>query len=205
MLYSKNTKNEKRPTALLLDLQALAAVWKVGAGSEVEGLTHHCWVEEGSDVHRAGARVGAPCCSNRDEMIEQMAVPFLNLVVHRPYTRSAQSRWTAVLSMLRKITLGFACAGVLPAAVKELLLSWRLHEGLIADLQRMVALDGDDWASKNKLRLLRVTQGFSGKAPLFALALELTMLTAVDSMLTEILGQDGFARADMSKLVDEGA
>ena len=206
MLYTTNAQGQRVPTTFHEELKQLASVCKLGLGVDVSQLTHHCWVVAGSDAHKAGAAVGAPCCQSRQEAVEKVVAAFANVVLHRPWTRSCQSRWTAVVGLLRKLCVGFSCAGLLPAAVVHLRAHWQLSDSvsLEAELARAIAADAGDFASKNKLKLLRVAKRFGDDGALLHLGVEVSVITKVDAILTDILGGGADKmRANLASLVDE--
>ena len=107
-----NKRGDPVMTTLGADLEALCAVMKLKNDEE---LVHYCFIVEGSDEHTHGGTVGAPCCETFEDSVAKTIVPLLNLLVHRAWTRSCDSRWTHLMSLLRKLGLGMASGLLEPA------------------------------------------------------------------------------------------
>lgn len=190
------------PRSFSDELEHLVSVVALGQGG-VEELTHFCWVAEGSPEHELGAPVGSACCHDFEESVERTIVPVLNLMVHKPWDRSAQSRWTYVLTLLRKLCLGYLSFGLLPAALRDLKTHWGLSEGMAPMLERMIGADNGEYEHRSKLRLLRVVRAFCSSDSLFALGLEVTTLSTIDPLLYDILGDGEKERCNLARLVSE--
>jgi hypothetical protein len=110
-MHSK-TEAGKRPKPLLEDLRALIEGLDLGSGTPAL-LKHHCWVVVGSRLHlEEGLRPNRPCCKSREEAIERVVVPVLNLLVNRAWDRQAASRWTFVSKVSHRRTHGDLIRGV---------------------------------------------------------------------------------------------
>ena len=60
-------------------------------------LKHHCWVAVGSRLHvEDGLTPKRPCCRTREDAIDRVVAPSLNMLVNRAWDRQAASRWTFV-------------------------------------------------------------------------------------------------------------
>lgn len=104
-LWKKNPKGEVEPGSLLQDLTALAAVIELGGTR----LVHYCSLDhDAANPAVAGGR-HRPCCEHRDESVSKVAGLVVNLLVSRAWDTSATSRWTYVVSTLRK-NCSVACA-----------------------------------------------------------------------------------------------
>ena len=181
-MYVKTKDGERVKGPLLTDLEALAAAVEFGSLNDSK-LTHYCCVQEGSPEHLAGLRVGGPCCRDKEESLEKVVVPILTWVVHRPWEVSAVSRWTHVVTLLKKTVVGFLAQRVLPESLRALRVHWDIHDGVISALERMVAADANDFSSKNKLRLYRVCKALCPSEMAFEAAIVLNVLMCVDPLL----------------------
>ena len=145
-MYKTNKKGEKEPKPLWQEMQELALLWDLKfSDCEDEKIIHYCWAEpESWACTREGRTAGHPCCRNREEAIERMATPLINIVVHGPWGRSAANRWTYVGKVLRLIIVGFASARILPMALKELKFCWNVADNMHAQLAALIAKDAED-------------------------------------------------------------
>ena len=145
-MYKTNQKGEKVPKPLWQELQELALLWDLKfSDCEEEKIIHFCWAEpESWACTREGRTAGHPCCRNREEAIERMATPLINIVVHGPWDRSAANRWTYVGKVLRLTIVGFASARILPMALKELKFCWRVADNMHAQLAAWISKDAED-------------------------------------------------------------
>ena len=134
------------PKPLWQEMQELALLWDLKfSDCEDEKIIHYCWAEpESWACTREGRTAGHPCCRNREEAIERMATPLINIVVHGPWDRSAANRWTYVGKVLRLIIVGFASARILPMALKELKCCWNVADDMHAQLAALIAKDAED-------------------------------------------------------------
>lgn len=199
-LYHEGKGGNKNKGRLLRDLEALCDVVDLGAGG-VSTLTHYCV----ADPHGVGnARGHRSCCKDRSDSVEKVAVPILNWVCNRGWDRSSVSRWTYVSTTLRKLAVGCLAKNMLPTAVQELQLFWRLDESMVASLERMLAADVGDFSARTKLRLLRVAKCFCSPEFLWQLAVIITNVREVDRVLYGLLG-DGRpeSRLNLRGLLDE--
>ena len=149
-------------------------------------------------------RVGSRCCKDIDEAVAKVAAPLLNLLVHRPWSRAAENRWTYVQSLMKKLALGAVCKRVLPASLRSLQTFWGLSEGLIPTLERIVAADKNEFHAKSKLRLLRVCRVLCLPSSSWQVAVIMTTLAVIDTILYAVLGngQPG-SRARLSSFLSE--
>jgi hypothetical protein len=203
-LFKTTSDGQQVPTSFYDDLLALSGVIDMGAPPEEQWM-HWCFVAEGSQMHSEGHPAGGPCCASHEDSVELVAVPLLNFLLHRQWSQAAISRWTYVGTTLRKIAIGFLCNRVLPQSLSDLQSLWDVKLGNEALLERLVAADSEDFASKSKLRLLRCCQAFVPAAASWQLAVQLTVLSASDGLLYRILGDGKTARANLATLMDEAA
>jgi len=164
--------------------------------------THHCWVLPGSEEERRGMRVGAPCCTSRDESVEKVTGIIATVLMGRAWKRAVESRWTNVTSAMRRFLLANSIGdGILTNALREVKTHWQLNADLIPTLARMVAADANDFPARNKLRLLRLVQAFVHDDINWQAAISLTTSTVADELLFFVLGGARKDRASLRHLL----
>ena len=80
----------------------------------------------------------------------------MNWIQGRAWGIGCESRWTHVNSLLIRFLVSCLPAEALPRGLNNLRISWDIRVGLEATLLAVLATNPDDWASRGKLRLLRV-------------------------------------------------
>lgn len=193
----------KTKSSLAADLDAIRAVCDMDAKSGPEGLVHHCFVGEGSAEHLRGLPLGSACCSSRSESVDKVAVALVNFLLHRPWDRSSENRWTYVLNTLRKLAIGYACKQILPYALRMLKATWKVEVSMERQLELLVDADQNNFHAKSQLRLLRVCRSFCDPSTPWRIAVEIVSLTQVDRVLYEVLGDGVKERASLATLLDE--
>ena len=202
LLAKLGKRGERCKTRLSQDLDDLCNVFSMMPGCGVKDLCHYCWVEPGSVEFDHGLPEGVACCRDRQESVEKMAVPFLNIIVNTSWSNTAASRWTYVVATFRRLCLGYACNGLIASALKDVQTFWNCADGIEATLLRLIAADAGDFHSKSKLRLLRVARGFCHVDSGWKAAIVLVSLLIVDKILFAILGNGGAgSRATLYDLV----
>lgn len=195
-LYVKGPNGQRKPGRLLQDVEELIDVLDVGL-ADPGSLVH--WCSKGT----ARSSANTPCCVDRSEAISKIAVPFLNLFVHRGWETCAVSRWTYVMNMLRKIGMSIAFGGILLDALRHMMVFWQVDMSMVSTLERMVAADQNDFASRNRLRLLRVCKCFCAEGTPSRLAGLIVALSTADEVLYDILGHESREKVNLAKLLDE--
>ena len=193
----------RETTRLGKDLDELISVMDMSVPSGDDKVRHWCFVREGSPEHRAGRAIGSRCCDSPKDSIAKLAVPFLNLVVHRGWAQCSQSRWTHVMSTLKHLCIGFASRGILPSALRSLKATWKVDASMIKQLELLVAAEENNFHAKSQLRLLRVCDAFCQPSVSWQVAVEITTLSAVDSLLFAVLGDGCKDRATLKDFVAE--
>ena len=193
----------KTKSRLASDLDAIRAICDMDAKSGPEGLVHHCFVCEGSAEHLRGRPLGSACCSSRSESVDKVAVALVNFLLHRPWDRSSENRWTYVLNTLRKLAVGYACKQVLPHALRMLKATWKVDASMERQLELLLDADQNNFHAKSQLRLLRVCRSFCEPSTPWRIAVEIVSLTQVDRVLYEVLGDGVKERASLATLLDE--
>jgi hypothetical protein len=149
--------------------------------------------------------LGQPCCASHDEAVSKIAAPMLNMFVHMAWDTSAISRWTFVLTTLRRFLLGCVCYRILPTALHGVTAHWQLSEDMVADLEKKAAAEDDDFHSKAKLRLLSVAKTLAPPDAAHQIAILVTSIKEVDAVMYAILGhkEQDRPRATLRELLDE--
>ena len=143
-----------------------------------------------------------PCCDSRKCSVEVVTVALTNLMVHRVWERSAQSRWTYLLNMLKRAAFGFAAGRILPRALSDMQICWKVDQSMTTLLEKLVEADVGNYIARNRLRLLRVTSTMCSQKFGWQLALEITALNMVDPLLYEILGDGEKLRVGLLDMVN---
>lgn len=138
---------EQRKSQLLTDFEVVADAFDLGA-TDCSALVHWC--------HKGGVGNGMGCCKSREESVEKTAVPLLNWLIHRSWDAASVSRWTYVLTNLRKIAVGFLANALLPAALIEMQIFCGVSQGMEVMLAKMLAADEGNFSAREKLRLLKI-------------------------------------------------
>jgi hypothetical protein len=126
-----------KKTSLAEDLDAISDVFDLCSNRSDE-IVHYCYVHANSPEHMAGKRVGAACCEDMHSSIAKMAVPVINFLVHRAWSQSAESRWTNVLTTLKRMAVGYLCHRLLPESIRELQAAWGVEGTMEAMLERLI-------------------------------------------------------------------
>ena len=187
-LAGEQKRGGHKKSRLEHDIDQISAAFSLLPGCGLDDMVHCCWVEPGSVDFENGATEGSACCQSREEAVDKVAMPFLNVVVHSSWSTTAASRWTYVVETFRRICLGFSCNALLPTALKEVQVQWNAADGLEATLLRIIAAYVGDFHSKSRLRLLRVVRGFAQPDSGWKACILLTTLLVVDKVLFGILG-----------------
>jgi hypothetical protein len=197
--FDTDTKGERKKKRVRMDLEALANAVEFGSNAS-DKIIHHCCVEADSPEALAGMRIGGPCCTTEAESVEKVVAPILNWIVHNPLSSISASRWTHVVTGLRKTLAGILAQRVLPESLRSMQVHWGTHDGVIAALERAVAADEDDFKSKSKLRLLRVCKALCPERVGPTIALALQCVLAVDHIMYQVLGDGRRKRATLKDL-----
>ena len=92
----------------------------------------------------------------------------------------------------------------LPDALRQLLATWDVNVTASCEkfLERLIAADQQDLASRNKLKLLRICRNLCGPSDVKEIALQLTTHRTVDRLMYSILGHKDRERATLRELAD---
>ena len=202
-LYTTDKDGNQIKGQYLEDLEAFASA--VEFGSSEHRIVHYCWVEAGSEEHLSGMSIGDPCCESFEEALEKTAVPCLNWLCHATWEQACESRWTKVVTTLRRAMAGYLGQQVLPECLKLLQTTWGINEGMEAALARIVASDASEFTSKNKLRLLRACRVLCQPAAAEEMAIVFQSLLCVDALLFEIMGDGVKVKATLADLCSDSS
>ena len=165
-------------------------------------FVHFCFIEEGSVDAAQGMSIGGPCCRSRDESVKKIHAAVYSITAGRAWKVATDSRWTAVPSSLRRFCLANANANILTRALRELKTHWGLNPELAASLARAIAANASDFPARNKLRLLRIVEGFSEDGINSRAAIATIVSSVCDELLFHILGGPQKPRASLRTLLD---
>lgn len=143
------------------------------------------------------------------EAVDYIAQPLVEVFVARRWEIAALSRWTGVMSCLKRMALGVVMNSVLPSALQGL--SGRLgvtEAGLQKEMQIIEAKtasgeEADDFAAKTMKRVLRISTFFSEPARRWQVGVTLMCAAVVDKLHWRILGARGkLPKASLGDIVD---
>ena len=133
---SKRT-GDKEKTTLLLDLEALCEVINLG---EKELVFYN---RIGDDDAGGGEIYGS-----RQECVDAVLVPLLNLLASKAWVTSSESRWTNVGTTLRRFLTGTIACRCLPLGLGSARASLQLADDMEEALAKVVAADKDGRGEK---------------------------------------------------------
>ena len=112
---------------MLLDIEALVAAVDFG-NPDSEEIIHYCYIQEGD---AAGAAPGGPCCRDGQESVDKVSAPLIQWFCHRAWEQAADSRWTKIVNLLRRVLTGLLAQRILPECLSGTQTSWGIDEGMI--------------------------------------------------------------------------
>ena len=152
----------------------------VGRGHQ---YIHYCSVLMGSPEHLIdGMAVGSPCCNSRADAEEKTISRIHNFLFGRGWAQAVASRWTNVPRTLKRLFIThLSKPPVLTNALQDLRTSWKLGNGSLEDdLLCILQAGGDDFAARNKLKLVRICK----------MAVTVISSFPIDKLLWKVLGQN---------------
>ena len=155
-LYAKQGMKKK---AFLIDLEAVLSLVDVDTLGVVDAAPYVHWCYVTAEMAEAsGCPVGAPCCSSPAASRAKVEAILVAWATGRPWTEAAISRWAAVSYLLNRFIVANIQRPLLVNALRDLRLAWSLADitSLERQLVEVLKQDPNDWASRTKLRLLRV-------------------------------------------------
>lgn len=167
-------------------------------------LTHWCSVAPGSREHGEGRALGTPCCSGREETLDKVMAALINFIVGRSWGTMALNRWTTVGLTMRRFVVCSLGPRLLPAALDDVRRHWGVQDTLEAGLARAVAIDREDFASQNKLRLLRLAKVLCKPTCPLATSLSMVSMLPIDEIMYDLFGHQR-TRATLWQLMDPAA
>ena len=173
-----------RKTAHCLDMEMLATLLCLPDPTDApndDRIIHYCWNSE-----------GRPCCQNDDEAAEKCGTPLMNLLTSTSWKDAVESRWTNVVSVFKRISLGLLFGSLLARALQHWVEAWSLTGDSVAgNLAKLIAIDSGNFTAKTKLTLIRTCNGFKQEMMLCRLAIMTTVLLEVDKLQFAVLGCEG--------------
>jgi hypothetical protein len=114
---------------------------------------------------------------------------------------ATQHRWTNVGAAQRRFILLLAMNRIVVSSLKGVKTHWGLTEDLIASLAREVEADSNAFPAKNKLRLLRIVEGFCHEMAVEFMTISTVATEVIDRVLFAVLGGPGRPRVSLAALV----
>lgn len=196
-LYRVEADGSRKRGRLLQLLDALCSSIDLDGG-DPGSLVHYCFVEDASSERP----YGSPCCRDHDEAVDKVAVPLLNWVA-KPWDVQVTSRWTYVLSALRKLLVSCMAKRLFPTALMNMKASMGVDDSMEASLAKLILADKEDYAARSKMRLIRICKCFGEPAVVWKIAVLISVHAEVDVILHAILGYAQGKKATLSSLVHD--
>lgn len=184
---------------LLVSLEALCDVVDLQATS----TTISVWNRVSAGSHEAvdlRMPIGQVICDGRQDMIERVATVVLTVLTGRAWVDASLARWTNVTTTIRRFLIGALVARVLPEALVDIKIGLSLSDDLEDSLLKLVRADAKDYASKNKLKLLRFSRVMAKPSIPWRLGVMVLVGAPVETLQYELLG-DGSAKTSLTALV----
>lgn len=185
----RKTATGKEKTQFHQDLEELCNLMNLH-GTSTQIFTWNR-VAEGSHEHiDLGLPVGAKIYADDAVCKDKVINAILKLMFGRAWVAATLSRWTNVGTTIRRCLLGVLCGKILPETIEDVKLGMELTDDLESALARVVEADRNDYAARNKLRLIRISRVLSGPDLAWHLAVLVVCSAPVDRLLYQILGHD---------------
>ena len=211
-MWTTTAKGERKRTGFHDDLLDYMSTIDLGTAEQLAAnggqfqLTHWCFVTADSDDHRLrGKAVGSRCCTSRSESVDKVSAPIVKFMVTRAWPQMCVSRWTHTPTTAKRALVCSLGPRILPKALDHIRTSWEVSDGLEAMLARAIAIDHDDFASQNKLRLLRFCRAMCHEEMPMDLMVSCLSTVAVDNIMYKLMGHGGQSRATILSLMQPGA
>ena len=113
-------------------------------------------VSPGSHWHEVHNKpIGSVIFQDKKECGEAVGSAVVNVIAQRAWVDAALSRWTNVSTTSRRFLVGCLAGRVLPTTLDDIKVGLALSDDLEAILAKLIKADVSDYATKNKLRLIR--------------------------------------------------
>ena len=142
-----------------------------------------------------------------DEALTWIAIPLCNLLTSRMWPDAALSRWTGVVTTLKKCALGMSLNGVMLDALCSMAATMQLDQAEVArglaEAARLEAAGADNRGGwwKHCSRVLKVSKFFSDTNRPWQLAIVLTVVVVIDILHHAVIGKN-CRPATLSDMVD---
>ena len=165
-------------------------------------IYHYNWVTEDSPDFIEGFRsVGDPAFDDRDDMVEACGAPLINRLTSAAWKDAVESRWLNVVSVFKRVCLGELFGKLFSRGLYQWLLDWSLTgDNVVRNLERLILIDANNYAAKDKLKLIRVAQAFRKPHLLCHLSIMTQVLMELDRIQYAVLGHRG-DRCDLIKFL----
>ena len=169
---------------------------------EHDGATFCEFLEEHVKEPEDALRLGGPCCENKQAGLKKAAAAVLNFTVGQCWEVASLSRWTYVSKLQqRSLLLGaIDCMQPMIHGVRDGL---GIDMSLEKMLERELALDQDNFALRNKLKVCRICRIMLGPTAMEDMAITAVGNSAVDEIHYKLLGHGkAQARCTLFDMVD---
>ena len=143
--------------------------------------------------------MGSRCCSDRDEAVEKEQTAAHAFLSAHAWPIAAEGRWTHTTTINKRFFIGAVGQRLIPRAL--LLARQAIGADCERHLPQHLAHDRDNYQAKRGLKLLRLCQNLGPRESLTDLAVYLSIVVPVDTILYDILGYgDGKPRATIKQM-----
>ena len=150
-----------------------------------------------------GAPIGSPCCADpKRDGPNKVAAAMCNYTLAARWEVAAVNRWCYITKVWRRQVL----LGMIDDSLREMLRAVQAHSqldfSLEAQLARVIALEADNYAAKNKLRLIRLCKVLLPTDSIIEMAVGIVATAALETLHHATLGHDKRGRLLLRELVD---
>ena len=204
LLWTTNKKGTKKETALYHDLVALDKICRYDAATD--RWAYYAWAEE---ARAARTRDGQLLASvDMDQAVDEVSTLVTNIFLGTSWQIASLSRWTHVMEGMKRLALGCAMGGIIPAAFAALPAQMGLAEEKVKkDLEEALAKEARGEESnvgwlKHCARVGKVALFWNQPAQQVRLIISLKSSVVADELHWCFVGKKNMGRANLTSLVD---
>ena len=146
-------------------------------------------VSPGSHWHEVHNKpIGSVIFQDKKECGEAVGSAVVNVIAQRAWVDAALSRWTNVSTTSRRFLVGCLAGRVLPTTLDDIKVGLALSDDLEAILAKLIKADVSDYATKNKLRLIRFCKVLTKPDITWRLAVMVLAGSPVEELQYDLLG-----------------
>ena len=198
-LYYFEEDGTKVPTRFLEDVQQLLSVVRVNEqylvdGSVcVEGWWFHNYVDP--DMVR---KYGRPAGSRRFDTDEECLAAVKSICyvwsIGKRWEVAAESRWAHIRKLRARFVLTTISNNFVCRVLQDVQSSWQVNESLTAALERAIGRNDGDYASKRKLKLVKICRALCSPDSSQTMAMLFIGECMIDRIFYSIIGRNGDRR-----------